>query len=156
MHRLLIALFFMTALPGAATAAQCAIPSGGEAELQAVLQAVNANRKARGRGPLTRDATIDAAARGHACDMAAKSHLTHDGNGGPKRRIKKAGCKARLTGEAIAMGQRNAPEVVKAWMDSPPHKAILLLSKAKRVGLAVARDDTSGRLYWVFDVANGC
>ncbi|MCT8329815.1 CAP domain-containing protein [Albidovulum sediminis] len=156
MHRLTILCTVLLLSAGAASARQCALPGGSEAELQAVLSAVNAHRKAKGRDALSRDGLIDAAAQGHACDMAARGDLTHDGNGGPKRRMKKAGCNARLTGEAIAMGQRNAPEVVQAWMESPPHRTILLLSKARRVGLGVARDEGSGRLYWVFDVANAC
>ena len=156
MHRFLCFVAAMLIGTGGAMAAQCSLPGTANAELQAVLAAVNAQRKAHGRGPLVRDASIDAAAHGHACWMAARNNLTHSGNGGPKRRMRSAGCKARLTGEAIAMGQRNAAEAVQAWMESPPHKTILLLSKAKRVGLGIARAGEGGRLYWVFDVANGC
>ncbi|MCV2865240.1 CAP domain-containing protein [Albidovulum sediminicola] len=155
MRKFLTILTILAATSGAASAAQCEMPGATGAELQAVLSAINGHRKAAGRAPLGRDAMIDAAAQAHACDMAVKANLTHNGNGGPKRRMRKAGCKARMTGEAIAMGQGNAAEVVQTWMDSPPHRKILLLAQGKNAGLGVARA-ANGRLYWVFDVANGC
>lgn len=154
-----IALFFCLFLMAGtlqARAATCALPEGSGATLDAVLSAINKARRAQGRADLVRDAAIDAAAQGHACYMAGRDKLGHDGNGGPKRRMRKAGCKARTTGEAIAAGQRNAAEVVESWMQSPPHKTILLLSSGRKVGLGVARSARDNRLYWVFDVANTC
>jgi len=147
---------FLIAMAGSAAAGQCTMPEGAKATLEAVMDGVNKARRAKGRASLQREALIDTAAQGHACTMAQKAQLSHDGGGGPKRRMRKAGCKARTTGEAIATGQRNAAEVVQSWMESPPHRAILLLSAAKKVGLGLAYSPKDKRLYWVFDVANDC
>jgi len=148
-------LILWSAVP-AAGAEQCTVPDGKGNTLDAVLEAVNEARLSQGRATLQRVATIDAAAQGQACAMAAKAKLGHGGGGGPKNRLRKAGCSARTVGEAVATGQRTAAEVVRTWMASPPHKAILLLSKARVAGLGLARSPKDGRLYWVFDVANGC
>ncbi|MCV2868081.1 CAP domain-containing protein [Defluviimonas sp. WL0002] len=156
MKRLALVLATVLFPPGSAFAAQCEPTGAARSELRAVLDAVNAHRKSEGRKPLERDARIDKAAQGQACDMAARGKLTHDGNGGPKRRMKKDGCNARLTGEAIAMGQRNAGEVVASWMQSPPHRKILLLPNARVAGLGLAPGGKDGRPYWVLDVADGC
>jgi len=50
-------------------------------------------------------------------------------------------------GENIAMGQRTPEEVVRAWMNSPGHKANILKKEFGRLGVGVAMDN-NGRLHW--------
>ena len=52
-----------------------------------------------------------------------------------------------LAGENIAMGQRTAYEVVRAWMDSVGHRENILKEEYGHLGVGVALD-SSGRLYW--------
>ena len=50
-------------------------------------------------------------------------------------------------GENIAQGQRTPEEVVRAWMNSPGHRANILKREFGRLGVGVAMD-TNGRLSW--------
>ena len=55
--------------------------------------------------------------------------------------------KAPLTGENIAWGSGSyaAPAgIVKQWMDSPPHRAIILTAGFHRVGLGLATGTFQG------------
>ena len=55
--------------------------------------------------------------------------------------------KAPLTGENIAMGSGTyaAPaSIVKQWMQSPPHRAMILTATFKRIGLGLASGTYQG------------
>lgn len=56
------------------------------------------------------------------------------------------GCNARYAGETLAKGPIGPRGIVRAWMNSPGHRAILLSSKPKRIGIG-AYSDQNG--YWV-------
>ena len=51
-------------------------------------------------------------------------------------------------GENLAAGATTAAEVMKLWMDSPPHMAIILDPKWRDVGIAV-RVGSDDSVYWV-------
>ena len=51
-------------------------------------------------------------------------------------------------GENIAHGYTTPDRVVQAWMNSPGHRAIILMEDLTQLGVGVVRD-ASGRLYWV-------
>jgi uncharacterized protein YkwD len=51
-------------------------------------------------------------------------------------------------GENIAMGQSSPQNVVNDWMNSEGHKANILNSNYKNIGVGVAMDN-NGSLYWV-------
>lgn len=57
-------------------------------------------------------------------------------------------CKSVRVGEVLARGQRNPKRVVRAWMNSPPHRKIILRGVYDRVGVGVHRDE-SGQRYIV-------
>jgi hypothetical protein len=100
--------------------------------------------KARRRAGLRRFAWNRALARAatrHARDMARRGYFAHQRPGGPSpgRRTRAAGFRARDVGEAIAYGCGSfgtPPTVVRMWLESPPHRAILL-SRRSRVGVGV-------------------
>ncbi len=54
----------------------------------------------------------------------------------------------RSFGENIAYGQQTPEEVVKAWMNSPGHKANILSKSYTNIGAGIAKN-AQGRLYWV-------
>jgi len=55
----------------------------------------------------------------------------------------------RALGENIAMGSFPTPEsVVKAWMESPGHRANILSNSYNQLGVGVTRD-SRGSWYWV-------
>jgi uncharacterized protein YkwD len=61
------------------------------------------------------------------------------------------GCNLNWVGENLVAGTGLQPAVaVRAWMDSPPHRAVLLKSRARWAGVGV-RVDADGRTYAVLN-----
>lgn len=61
-------------------------------------------------------------------------------------------CDVTWAGENLIRGTGLTPEVmVRAWLDSPGHRVILLNTKAKRAGVSVTQD-AQGRLVGVLNV----
>lgn len=54
-------------------------------------------------------------------------------------------CDARYAGETLGRGTMGPRKLVRMWMQSPGHRAILLSPKPRRIGVGAAPDD-SGRL----------
>ena len=81
-------------------------------------------------------------------------HVSPDGMS-PLRRARAAGWHGGV-GEAIAWGcgsLSGAAATVRAWMASPPHRAILLgRGRAVGIGFKRAPGCSGGRVYWVADV----
>ena len=97
------------------------------------------------------DALYKAAQR-FAFDMATLGFFNHmhpDGSSAGDR-ISDEGYRWRTWGENIAYGYSTAEAVVQAWIDSPGHRANMLSSKFKELGVGY-RVAQSGRAYWVQD-----
>lgn len=64
-------------------------------------------------------------------------------------------CDVTWAGENLVRGAGLTPEVmVRAWLDSPGHRVILLNGKARRAGVSVTQD-AQGRLVGVLNVVRG-
>ena len=117
------------------------------------IAAVNAARRRAGLGELAPQAALERAATGHAQAMLDGDFFGHEGPDGttPRERADAAGYSARVLGETIAYGQRSADEVVAAWLDSPPHRRILLDREVTDcgVGVAVGREGRGVKIVWV-------
>lgn len=113
-----------------------------------LVEAHNKERAKDGLVPLTLESHLTEAAKVHAKDMAEHDVMTHDGSDGSNsaERVAKAGYHYLSTGENVAQGYRTVPEVMKAWMDSPPHKKNILADYSE-IGLAVVYSET-GKPYW--------
>ena len=133
------------ACPGATT-----IPTS-EAELAEAAAAtsclVNAERTQRGLPALRRDRDLADAARGHSADMVRRDYFAHTSPTGEtfKDRVRAAGYgepgAGWRAGENLGWGTgpRAAPEeLVKAWLESPGHRRILLSSQYRELGIGVA------------------
>jgi uncharacterized protein YkwD len=120
------------------------------AEEQGVIDLTNAERKGAEKPlpPLKMNPKLMEAARKHAANMAAQEKMDHvlDGKN-PADRATAAGYKWRAVGENVAAGQKTPKEVVKAWMDSPPHRENILNDAYNEIGVAVAKGK-DGMLYW--------
>lgn len=116
-------------------------------EVQQVLDETNKYRTQNGLSKLTVDSKLTATAQDKAEDMATKRYFSHTSPtyGSPFDQMKQAGITYRRAAENIAMGQRSAAEVVKAWMDSPGHRANILDRNLTHIGIGY---DANGR-YWV-------
>jgi uncharacterized protein YkwD len=124
----------------------------------AVLCLVNKKRAAHGVGALKLDKRLQKAAGRHARDMLRHNYFDHQRPGGPDltARLNRAGWHGHAWGENIAYGcgPSATPRVtVRMWMNSPPHRSIMLSSTYRQGGIGV----TDGALcgaggMWVLDV----
>ncbi len=149
---------------GALAAGGC---SGGSAQasnaspqkLRSALHClVNRKRAANGVGALRLDPRIQRAAGRHARDMVRNDYFAHQRPGGPDltARLRRAGWSGSAWGENIAYGcgSYGTPRAtLRAWMNSPSHKHILLSSKYAVAGFGVTDSAPCGEgAMWVMDV----
>jgi uncharacterized protein YkwD len=113
---------------------------------------MNAFRTQMGLRKLEHDDRLQAAADAHAADMAQGQFFAHVGSDGsePSRRIKRAGYRGCWRGENIAWGQKSLEEVMRDWIASPKHNAIMSKRKATHFGLAWVDG------YWVMTMGASC
>jgi uncharacterized protein YkwD len=116
---------------------------------------VNAERTRRGLRALTRDPDLGRAARRHASDMVRRSYFSHVSPGGATLgdRLRAAGygpARDWRAGEALGWGTGSLATpnaLVDEWLDSPPHRRIVLDSGFRELGVGIAagapRDTTS-------------
>ncbi|CAM5552281.1 CAP domain-containing protein OS=Streptomyces alboniger OX=132473 GN=CP975_25745 PE=4 SV=1 [Streptomyces alboniger] len=111
------------------------------AETQAaaqVLRLVNQERAKVGCSALSANSALSELADDFSDAMAKEGFFDHTDPSGatPWDRAAKAGI-SDLGGENIARGQANAAAVMKAWMNSPGHKANILNCDFKTLGVGV-------------------
>lgn len=103
------------------------------------------NQLRQGCGPISDDPLLTEAAQRHADDMlrnGVSGHIGSDGSS-PQARIAQAGYRSRSTGEIVFWGTGSAAnprEALDMWMQSPPHRAIILNCAFNAGGFATARD----------------
>lgn len=126
-------------------------PSAEVADRPALLEAHNRERAASKLPPLKSNAKLDAAALEHARDMARHDKMTHEGSdeSTPAQRVERQDYHYQTIGENVAAGQRSVPEVMRTWMDSPPHKKNIL-GDFTEIGSACVRS-RDGTPYWCVD-----
>jgi uncharacterized protein YkwD len=129
---------------------------------QEIIRLVNVRRAAAGLAPLTVNLRLNAAAGFHTTDMVRLGNLygpdvAHEhtlyGTNRPQvsDRFDAAGYDTWTTafsyGENIAYGFSSAAAVMNAWMNSPGHRAAILSTTFREIGVAVGAD-AQGRLYF--------
>ncbi len=145
---LLPALFSPLATPASAITAP-------EAEFVRLL---NAYRQSNGLAPLLVSELASDAARKHSSDMARYRYFSHvtsqsdwfASGSSFVSRLSAAGYRDwGAVGENIAAGQMYATDVFNAWKASPGHRANMLGSSYRVIGVAeVFRADAPYRFYW--------
>jgi len=142
-----LALLLLQPLGTGAKAAQS--PAETAALESALHTAINELRAEQGLVRLQRDAALDAVARAHSEDMAARHYLAHETPEGltPPARMKRAGVVGySLAGENVGTTTRSNPnrEIISAWMASPVHRDNVLAPafNATGVGIALSADGT--------------
>ncbi|MCX4781302.1 CAP domain-containing protein [Streptomyces sp. NBC_01264] len=137
--------------PSAPAAPPAAPASAGHsAEESAVLTLVNQERAQAGCVPVRANPPLAALAGAFSKDMADRGFFDHtdpDGNT-PWDRATKAGISG-MGGENIARGQGDAAAVMKAWMNSPGHKANILNCEFRTLGVGVY--NAAGGPWWTQD-----
>ncbi|WP_405438212.1 CAP domain-containing protein [Streptomyces avidinii] len=109
---------------------------GHSAEEASVVELVNQERAPAGCGPVRANPPLAALAGAFSLDMATRGFFSHDDPDGntPWDRATKAGLSG-LGGENIARGQGDAEAVMKAWMNSPEHRANILNCEFRTLGV---------------------
>lgn len=104
-------------------------PVPSTARLDAIRAIINRERGSRGLASLVANASLELASQRHSDDMNAHRMLTHTGSDGSKlaARLTGVGYSYRAAGEIIAATPQGYAEeaVVRLWIDSPPHNAIM-------------------------------
>jgi uncharacterized protein YkwD len=132
----------------AALLAGSAADEPGDSVASALRDVQNRERKPGGRAPFKLSGPLSAVATHHAKDMATHGKLDHQGSDGSSvsDRIKRKDYDSIRVGENVARGQKNAEEVVKAWMKSAGHRANIL-GDFTELGAGYF-DDENGQRYW--------
>jgi uncharacterized protein YkwD len=107
----------------------------------AMLEAVNAERRVHGVGALVLDKRLVAAAAEHAHDLVATGQFTHEGSDGSRvgDRVERAGYRWTHVAENLAStSSPSAAAVVRDWMRSAPHRKNVLDRSMTAMGAARA------------------
>ncbi|MGD9128213.1 MAG: CAP domain-containing protein [Planctomycetia bacterium] len=97
-----------------------------------IVEYTNRERVRRGLKPLAIDKTLVESARGQAKWMTRTRRLQHT---------------RKPVAENIAMGYRTSESVVRGWMNSKGHRANILNSSYRRIGVAAYRAP-DGTVWW--------
>lgn len=132
------------AAPAVRQASSLTVVATSPATYQAqVLALTNAERRARGLRALTLSACADRFADRWAGRLRGADSLSHQPLGPVV-----SGCRARAAGENVGYGNVTADQLVRMWLDSPPHRANLLAPDFTRLGVG-ALSSSTGRWFGV-------
>jgi uncharacterized protein YkwD len=138
-----------TSVLGCLLAATVAVPAAASASSsarldqreRAIIRGINHQRANHGLAPVRASARLSRAADFHSWEMLDANYFAHTSRDGGSfdQRVRRF-VKKRALGETLAMlsggcGRGSARQVVRMWMDSPPHRAILLSGTYRRVGI---------------------
>ncbi len=116
-------------------------------------QLINEVRKDKRRKAIRYSKVLEAAAAGHANEMAAKGYFSHTGANGSSvgDRTSAQGYKWCFIAENIARGQTSLQEAMVAWTNSKGHYKNMTDKKVREFGLARGADNN-----WVMVLAKPC
>ncbi len=118
-----------------------------------VLFWTNQNRSQNGNLPaLQTNSKLNVAAQNKLKDMFVQQYFEHDSPQGKAAAdlAKEAGYDYISIGENLALGNFEDDEaLVKAWMDSPGHRANILNPKYTEIGVAVGKGTYKGKKVWM-------
>lgn len=117
-----------------------------------IVELTNQYRKEAGVKPLTINTTLTKAAQTKTDDMFAKQYFEHIAPDGttPAQLVLKTGYNYKTTGENLALGDfKDEADLVKAWYDSPGHRANMLNADFTEIGVASDLNDFEGRNTWI-------
>jgi uncharacterized protein YkwD len=143
----LVAVVHTAALAGLCPGSdQPAQALGARDAARQTLCLVNVERLQHGRAALRSDGTLVGVGRDHAVDMIERRYFAHDTPEGvtPGERIIASGYGAGRHG-AVTTGENlgwlrdradSPQDIVEAWMESPPHRRVILFRRFRHAGVA--------------------
>lgn len=140
----LLAGLFTTPLTGVAAAKPHV-----DGKERAIVRAINRQRSKHGLSALRSSRRLARAADYHSWEMLDANYFAHESrDGGPFDERVRRFARHRTVGETLAMlggcGRKAAGRVVRMWMNSSGHRAILLSSSYRRVGVGKRTGDLGG------------
>lgn len=150
---LLIAMLFAALglfAPTSATQASDGVAArkSGETYSAAVVKWTNKQRTSHDRRKFKTNACLAKVARKWAIHMAESGTLVHQNERQVRRVMRR--CDLTSYGENIAYGYSSGKGVVRAWMRSPGHRANILNSGFRLIGVGAAKD--SNGTWWACQV----
>jgi uncharacterized protein YkwD len=123
------------------------VPSLAAVISSVLVELTNNDRSSTGLATLTVNPTLTEIAQAKANDMAAKGYFAHTSPEGltPWYWFKQGGYKFSYAGENLAIDFSESPDVERAWMNSPTHRANVLGTQFSEIGVAVATGMYQGR-----------
>lgn len=114
-----------------------------------VIRLVNIERQRAGLQTLKQNWELSRVARYKSQDMINRNYFAHHSPtyGTPFQMMTAFGIRYSAAGENIAKGQRTPAEVMRAWMNSPGHRANILSAVYNQIGVGVAKA-SNGTLTW--------
>ncbi len=119
-----------------------------------VLALVNHVRATHGLHKLKMVASLERASRSHSREMVTHNYFAHSSYSGQSFSARlisfgysTSGCTRWTVGEDIACGSGSSgtPKAIyNAWMHSPPHRAVILTSRFRNVGVGRAKGTFKG------------
>ncbi|MDY6806188.1 MAG: CAP domain-containing protein [Cyanobacteriota bacterium] len=102
-----------------------------------VVELTNKERAKYGLKPVKLNLVLNQVALRHSQDMAMQDFFDHIGLDGsePWDRMSRGGYQYSVAAENIAAGFLTPETVVKAWMDSPGHRANILAPDVEEIGI---------------------
>lgn len=125
-----------------ATSRAFAVAEYDETAESQLVQLINLARGQHGLPPLQEDARLQAAARKHTHLMAVRRTLSHKlpGESVLAKRLAVSGACSYIAGEAAAYNH-TADAAQESFMQSPPHRAIILDPQYDAVGVGIIERD---------------
>jgi len=142
---------FLSLVPAAAHGSGA--PDPELARLETLLAgSVNGYRGQHRLIPLLRRPDLDAVARAHSRDMAARNYLSHRSPEGADWVARLGSARVEgfaMAGENVGVTSRNSPneEILNGWIHSAVHRENLLARPYNATGIGIARG-ADGSLYY--------
>jgi len=116
---------------------------------RAIVRAINHQRSRHGLAGLRSSARLARAADYHSWEMLDANYFAHESrDGSPFDKRVRRYANHNALGETLAMlgccGRKAARKIVRMWMNSPPHRAVLLSSSYSRVGVGSRTGNLGG------------
>jgi len=104
----------------------------------AIVRQINTIRTRAGLSRVVATLRLKRLARHHTLDMLRHDNFSHDGDGTTFSQRIKARVHYRKVGETLASMPRRAGarRIVRAWMQSPSHREVLLDPAYRRIGVS--------------------
>ncbi len=116
-----------------------------------IVEATNQERIKAGLPPLSINGKLNQSAAIKTNDMIVRQYFEHVSPSGESVSDlgSKVGYDYIVMGENLALGDfKNAAELLKAWMDSPGHRANILNTGYQEIGVSAMRGEYQGRTVW--------